>query len=562
MSREVDDYALALRLQQEECDNTPQEIHNSSTTKSSNESKSIVDDSWELVDPNPDARQLFMMYNDRYFGGKLAGVEVRWSPRMTLCAGLCCYEGRGGLCSIRLSQPLLKLRPRRDLVQTLLHEMIHAYLFVTQNNKDHDAHGPEFHKHMKRINQDAGTKITVYHNFHDEVNTYRQHWWRCDGKCRERPPFFGYVKRAMNRAPHPRDTWWNEHQQTCGGKFTKVKEPEGYGTKSSKKRKQADDAGSAKSSSSAVAPPAAKKERTLDSIWKASDEKQRPVARTSGAVTESQPTGAARSSNPEGEDGHRSASTPHFPGSGHVLGAATSTGMSQRSAGRSGSELSQGVTASRHPASKHNLTSGIDSPGMPRRPVKHEDDKRLGIGTGSRIRPPSQPMQSSTTHPSANIHSHVLDDDDDDQFQPVPVLKRSPVKTSGRTLSDLLLRQGKDRAKSAQPHTSSRASTSDFQPAASAATSRSSRVCIDLVDEDEDVVSRHDPTSLANVLSRPAAHEHSAPSPSLVAASHMPTSARHQPEAAADTGSLVACPACGRMMPEVTINTHLDDCLR
>ena len=36
------------------------------------------------------------------------------------CAGICSYEGRGGLCSIRLSEPLLKLRPRKDLVQTLL----------------------------------------------------------------------------------------------------------------------------------------------------------------------------------------------------------------------------------------------------------------------------------------------------------------------------------------------------------------------------------------------------------------------------------------------------------
>lgn len=39
---------------------------------------------------------------------------------MYRCAGLCCYEGRGGLCSIRLSAPLLKLRPRKDLVETLL----------------------------------------------------------------------------------------------------------------------------------------------------------------------------------------------------------------------------------------------------------------------------------------------------------------------------------------------------------------------------------------------------------------------------------------------------------
>jgi len=69
----------------------------------------------------------------------------------------------------RLSVPLLKLRPRKDLVETLLHEMIHAYLFVTDGDDDHDGHGPAFHSHMFRINKEAGTKISVYHNFHDEV---------------------------------------------------------------------------------------------------------------------------------------------------------------------------------------------------------------------------------------------------------------------------------------------------------------------------------------------------------------------------------------------------------
>lgn len=41
------------------------------------------------------------------------------------------------------------------------HEMIHAYLFVTDNYKDRSDHGPEFHKHMYRINNEAGTNITV-----------------------------------------------------------------------------------------------------------------------------------------------------------------------------------------------------------------------------------------------------------------------------------------------------------------------------------------------------------------------------------------------------------------
>ena len=45
--------------------------------------------------------------------------------------------------------------------ELLQHEMIHAYLFVTANNKDRDGHGPEFCKHMHRINASAGTNITV-----------------------------------------------------------------------------------------------------------------------------------------------------------------------------------------------------------------------------------------------------------------------------------------------------------------------------------------------------------------------------------------------------------------
>lgn len=203
---------------------------------------SLVDPIWETLDPTPDVHALFVLYNDMFFQGALAGCEVRWSPRMTSCAGICSYEGRGGLCSIRLSKPLLTLRPRKDLVETLLHEMIHAYLFVTVRNRDRDGHGPEFQLHMYRINARAGTNITIYHTFYAEVANYKQHWWRCEGPCRNRRPFFGWVKRASNRAPGPNDLWWKEHQQTCGGKFTKVKEPEGYqeGRKKALKRKSDD----------------------------------------------------------------------------------------------------------------------------------------------------------------------------------------------------------------------------------------------------------------------------------------------------------------------------------
>ena len=196
---------------------------------------SIIAPEWEDIDPTPDLHALFLQYNERFFWGKLAGCEVKWSPRMTLCAGVCSYQGRGGLCSIRLSVPLLKLRPRKDLVETLLHEMIHAYLFITDGNDDHDGHGPAFHEHMYRINKETGTKISVYHNFHDEVALYKQHWWKCNGRCVKMKPFYGLVKRSMNRAPGPNDTWWKQHQASCGGTYTKIKEPEGYGKKLPKK---------------------------------------------------------------------------------------------------------------------------------------------------------------------------------------------------------------------------------------------------------------------------------------------------------------------------------------
>ncbi|XP_061480473.1 DNA-dependent metalloprotease SPRTN [Rhineura floridana] len=237
------DFLLALRLQAEwEAEDEEVQVVTTTTTTTPVGSParplSVVDDAWELLDPSPDVRGLFMQFNETLFWGRLAAVEVKWSPRMTLCAGVCCYEGRGGMCSIRLSEPLLKLRPRKDLVETILHEMIHALLFVTNNDKDHDSHGPEFCKHMRRINRLTGANITIYHEFHDEVDSYRQHWWRCSGPCQNRKPYFGYVKRAMNRAPSANDFWWSEHQQTCGGTFTKIKEPENNSRKGKEKSQQ------------------------------------------------------------------------------------------------------------------------------------------------------------------------------------------------------------------------------------------------------------------------------------------------------------------------------------
>jgi hypothetical protein len=115
--------------------------------------------------------------------------------------------------------------------------MIHGYLFLTGGFRfmDRDGHGPEFQFHMfvaflavfgayksipyhrHRINSLASTSITIYHSFHAEVSHYKQHWWRCTGPCQERAPYFGWVKRATNRAPGPYDIWWKGHEMNCNG---------------------------------------------------------------------------------------------------------------------------------------------------------------------------------------------------------------------------------------------------------------------------------------------------------------------------------------------------------
>lgn len=188
----------------------------------------IVSEKLELADPTPDIWELFRIFDQQFFEDTLKNncVELSWSPRMTQTAGLCAWNPKTKFCSIRLSLPLLQLRSRKDLVETLLHEMIHGFLFVTHQDDNHESHGDKFHFHMFRINQMTGTSITVYHTFHNEVRNYQNHVWKCDGPCVNRRPFFGLVKRAMNRKPGPNDNWWKQHQDTCGGTFHKISEPD------------------------------------------------------------------------------------------------------------------------------------------------------------------------------------------------------------------------------------------------------------------------------------------------------------------------------------------------
>lgn len=59
---------------------------------------SVVDEAWELLDPSPDVRGLFVQLNEALFWGRLAAVEVAWSPRMTLYGRGGGWEPRAGPC--------------------------------------------------------------------------------------------------------------------------------------------------------------------------------------------------------------------------------------------------------------------------------------------------------------------------------------------------------------------------------------------------------------------------------------------------------------------------------
>lgn len=200
----------------------------------------------DLLDPHPDIHGLFVHYNALYFENALGGVSVEWSSsRMTSCGGTCQRVPGGAV--IKLSRPLLLLRPATDLKMVLLHEMIHAYCMVQRiQDDDPGGHGTAFKTIMQGINASTvpdlqrplgGYKITVCHSMFAEVDYYRKHQWKC-ARCGDE------IKRAMNRKPQEADCrWragagctdktcrWHMHVKFCGGEYIKIKGPEGFAEK-------------------------------------------------------------------------------------------------------------------------------------------------------------------------------------------------------------------------------------------------------------------------------------------------------------------------------------------
>eukprot|EP01084_Bolivina_argentea_P306178 529032_1 len=179
----------------------------------------IIDD-YKLINPN--IYSLFNKYNHLFFDNKLKTVCVKWDYSEKINAGLC--TNISNFCTISLSVQLLQFRPTKDLIETLLHEMIHSYLFIKQlHHKEKTHHGARFLTIMnvinyicnignikKHLNNKYKLNIWIRHNYLSELDAMKSHKWQCN-QCKQ------IIFRPYCRAPGPHEKWWNKHLLQCGG---------------------------------------------------------------------------------------------------------------------------------------------------------------------------------------------------------------------------------------------------------------------------------------------------------------------------------------------------------
>ncbi|KAI0524849.1 hypothetical protein KFK09_004238 [Dendrobium nobile] len=190
-----------------------------------------------MAEPRPDIHELFCYYNSLYFSEALGTCILSWAPCLTSMPASCdCIEE--GLCEIQLSVPLLKSRSSTDLKNILLHEMIHAFLWIIHKNNNHSEHGSKFWNIANLINSNHkdddqrpsnGYHITARHGFQNEENTHDAHLWMCTS-CGD------FNKGGMNGEPSPSGCLennggddcgnilcgWHRHKKLCPGQYEKV----------------------------------------------------------------------------------------------------------------------------------------------------------------------------------------------------------------------------------------------------------------------------------------------------------------------------------------------------
>jgi predicted SprT family Zn-dependent metalloprotease len=138
--------------------------------------------------PVEQVQALWQRLAHRFFENRLPLITIEWSARLTSSAGLFVSEvgprslwvsrdyRQGAARVIRLSAPLLRDQPNKELVRTLAHEMIHQWQFDIRKHRP--SHGAEFREMMHRMNLE-GLGITVRHRLETAVNLRIRFAWQC-----------------------------------------------------------------------------------------------------------------------------------------------------------------------------------------------------------------------------------------------------------------------------------------------------------------------------------------------------------------------------------------------
>lgn len=124
-------------------------------------------------------REKFVEFNSLCFGGSLPPIELRiGNARRSL--GTFTYplrydrrRKRGiGECRITISQRFD--RPREEIEDTLIHEMIHYWKWMERLDEE-SSHGPEFKRKMNEINRKFGRNIVVRHASDNDIQESDHH---------------------------------------------------------------------------------------------------------------------------------------------------------------------------------------------------------------------------------------------------------------------------------------------------------------------------------------------------------------------------------------------------
>lgn len=186
----------------------------------------------------PDVSDLFCHYNSLYFRNSLGSCAVSWAedPLPDRDVSTCDYYPGGGGCIILLSKSLCKCHDESDLKNALLHEMIHAYICIKDNNSNHSDHGSKFQKLMNTINSSSvadphrpveGYNITLHHEISKKYFHYKcQSCGDLITSTKMRGPSGNdcIERKDVDDPCQNSNCHWHRHKQRCLGSYHRVQE--------------------------------------------------------------------------------------------------------------------------------------------------------------------------------------------------------------------------------------------------------------------------------------------------------------------------------------------------